>query len=702
MKYTLLSVYVLVILVLFINHKSVISQEIQDGGAEEQSPTLITINSNFQDRWLSHNEIVELEFNKEFGLEDRNVAVFINDTDITALVTIEDGKIIYDPKSLSLPPGESNLIVYEITQQGQWNELGKFHLQARDRLGFERAEIVPTLEIGYKSQLYADHNEGNDPGRDQYIDFEGGLNLRTVHERYPVSFATNIDIFGTSNQSESLRFGQEFTDAPQIDLSQYLIELNISGLNLSILQGHISYGSNKHLISGFSSRGLVASMPFGGWADITVGVMNGQSIVGWDNILGLDNADNLIVAGTLGINFLNNRKGELRLEITSLYGSLLSKSGFNDQSTTDTEESKGLGFRLIGSDPSGRFRFEGGMALSEFDNPDDPLLSQGFDLVDVREETEYAFYADVGFDILRQYAVGENLFANLTFGYHFERVDPLFRSVAAFSLADLMQNTFELNGNIGEFNAGISYYFSEDNLDDISSIMTTKTRRFTGNFNTPFAFLIGRSANPSIWYPYVSYGFEWTKQFGDDIPQNSNFDSASQVPDQVNMNHTASLEWQGERWRAGYNFNLSTVNNKQQGRENADFSTLVNGLSFGITPHEKVDFDLNANLERQHDEELDINFYTERFGAIINYRPLIDHTITTEFSQTFGDSINTKNRDSLFNTQWSYNFTLFQHTEAQFFIRYFYQRSTSENSEVGFDTRAKLWTINSGLNVTFN
>ena len=100
---------------------------------------------------------------------------------------------------------------------------------------------------------------GNDPGRDQYIDFEGGLNLQTVHERYPVSLKTSTDIYGTSNQSESLRFGQEFTDAPQVDLSQYLIELNISGINMSILQGHISYGSNKHLISGFSSRGLVAS-----------------------------------------------------------------------------------------------------------------------------------------------------------------------------------------------------------------------------------------------------------------------------------------------------------------------------------------------------------------------------------------------------------------------------------------------------------
>ncbi|NIP30355.1 MAG: hypothetical protein GTO02_08610, partial [Candidatus Dadabacteria bacterium] len=228
MNYKLLSVYLL--LVLLINPNSVFTQEIQDGADPEPTPTLITINSNFQDRWLSHNEPVELQFNQEFGLEDRNIAVFINDTDITALVTIQDGKIIYDPKSLSLPPGESNLIVYEITQQGQWNELGKFQLQARDRLGFERAEIVPTLELGYKSQLYADHNDGNDPGRDQYIDFEGGLNLRTVHERYPISFATNTDIFGTSNQSESLRFGQEFTDAPQIDLSQYLFELNISGL----------------------------------------------------------------------------------------------------------------------------------------------------------------------------------------------------------------------------------------------------------------------------------------------------------------------------------------------------------------------------------------------------------------------------------------------------------------------------------------
>ncbi len=168
------------------------------------------------------------------------------------------------------------------------------------------------------------------------------------------------------------------------------------------------------------------------------------------------------------------------------------------------------------------------------------------------------------------------------------------------------------------------------------------------------------------------------------------------------MYHTAGLEWQGKWWRLGYSFNLTTVNNKQRDRENSDFSTLVNSLTFGFTPHEKIDFDLNADLERQHDEELDINFYTERLGAIINYRPIEDHTIITEFSQTFGDSKNTKSRDTLFNMQWSYNFTIHEHAEAQFFIRYFYQRSTSEDDVFDFDTRAKLWTVNSGLNITFN
>jgi hypothetical protein len=689
MKMKFISILLITFLLFFSNIHDITAQE-------------LTIESNFHNQWVNHDDQLILDLNRAIEPEEGRLAVFINETDITGLVNIEGNRIIYDPNILSLPAGESELILYLISGDDQSDEVGRFNLKARDRLGFERSEIKPTLEIGYKSQMFEDHSEGNDPGRNEYIDIEGGLNLQTVHERYPFSLSTSTDIFGTSNQSESLRFGQEFTNAPQIDLSQYLIELNISGLDISILQGHISYGSNKHLISGFSSRGLVGTLPLGGWADFTIGVMNGQSIVGWDNIFGLDNSDNLIVAGTLGINFLNNRKGELRLEITSLYGSLLSRSGFNDQSTTDTEESKGLGFRLIGSDPSDRFRFEGGVALSEFDNPDDPLLSQGFELIDVKKETAYAYYADIGMDILSQHAVNENLIANLTFGYHFEWVDPLFRSVAAFSLADLFQNTFELNGNIGDFNAGVSYYFSEDNLDNINSIMTTKTRRFTGNFSTPFVFLIGRSATPSVWYPFVSYSFEWTRQFGDDVPENSNFDSESQVPDQVNMNHTASLQWQGDWWRAGYNFNLSTVNNRQQGRENSDFSTLVNGLTLGFTPHEKVDFDLNTNLERQHDEELQINFYTERFGAIVNYRPLEDHTITTEFSQTFGDSRNVKNRDTLFNTQWSYNFTLFDHAEAQFFIRYFYQRSTSEDDEFDFDTRAKLWTVNSGLNITFN
>ena len=84
MRYNLLSIYILVILGVLTNHSLVISQETGAVDSDETTTTLtrITIDSNFQDRWLSHNETVELEFNREFRLDARNIAVFLKDTDV--------------------------------------------------------------------------------------------------------------------------------------------------------------------------------------------------------------------------------------------------------------------------------------------------------------------------------------------------------------------------------------------------------------------------------------------------------------------------------------------------------------------------------------------------------------------------------------------------------------------------------------------
>ncbi len=93
--------------------------------------------------------------------------------------------------------------------------------------------------------------------------------------------------------------------------------------------GHISQGTQRHLISGFGSRGVSLGLGFGPWGDFAVAVMNGSSIVGWDNFMGLNRTEHQVTSASLGIDFLAKLPGRLRLETTLMNGSLLPLSDFN-------------------------------------------------------------------------------------------------------------------------------------------------------------------------------------------------------------------------------------------------------------------------------------------------------------------------------------------------------------------------------------
>ena len=671
------------------------SQEIQD----------LQITAGFGDEWLSYNQSIKLNLSRPLQPSEGRLAVFIGDTDMTDLFEITDDTLVYDPSVVSLPFGESELTIYLVTPDQQWQEIARFPLRARNRLGLEESEIKPKINVGIESQVFEDHSEGNEPPREEFVDVNGGASLDTVTGRGPFHLRTNWAIFGTSREEEALRFSQQQSqggNAPRIDLSQYLLEGNIGGVNLLLRQGHISFGSNRHLIDGFASRGIVATLPFGGWADFSVGVMNGQNIVGWDDFLGYTKGDNLVLGGTFGVNLLNNLPGRFRIEITGMWGKLQSLSSFNQQNTTDVEKSKGVGFRVLFDDPWwDRVHVDGTVSISRYTNPNNPLLDQGLNVVPVVADTENAYYLDVRFDVLKNLSITEALQANATVAFRHEKVDTFFQSVAAFIQPDLKYSTFEFNSNFGELYSQFLYYFSDDNLLSVPSVLTTKNKRWLVSLTTPFAFLIGRIGETSPWFPRLSYSMERVHQYALAFPENSNFDSNSQVPNQVSWNYTASLDWYGNNWNLGYTFNLSTIDNRQETRGDADFSTLVNGLTVGISPFQRLNFNLSAVLERAHSEEVDINDYIQRYGAIINFRTTENSYLTADISQTFGDSSITEQRNTAINLQWSINFDVFRGLKGQYFLRYFYQRTRDQNDQIQFNNKLWLWTINTGLNLSY-
>ena len=172
-----------------------------------------------------------------------------------------------------------------------------------------------------------------------------------------------------------MRFGTLGNNAPQVDLSSYLVQFKLGRAKVNI--GSTSFGSSRQLINNFSSRGITITVPITKRFDFSVAALNGTNIVGYGNFFGLGRSKHQLQAATLGVEFLPKRPGGLRLEFSGVNAYIQALNNFSQGSVNDVERSKGGTVRLIATDKSGRFKFDGGFTRSQYRNPADPLLYQG-------------------------------------------------------------------------------------------------------------------------------------------------------------------------------------------------------------------------------------------------------------------------------------------------------------------------------------
>jgi hypothetical protein len=691
----------------------------------------LTISANFASKEsVSPSERIELTLNRALESTEGTLAVFINQTDMTSLFTSTEKGLTYSPNALLLPVGDNSLTVYLISPGNDWKRIAQFPLRVKEAetvgeptpqpappvasrpangkprtFGFDTAQFKPSLTINIRGQsALLFFPESNRPERSNFTDISFQGSLQSSLARGSFNSQSQFDFVGTSYQRDALRFGQRGAAAPQIDLSSYLVQFQIN--RVKVLVGHTSYGTNRYLINGFSSRGVTVTFPLLARADFSFSLMNGTSVVGWSNFFGLDRRKHQIVSGTLGYEFLK-RPGGLRVEAALLYGSLLPVNDFNRSNLTDAERSRGFGLRVVASDHAQRFRLDAGYGRSRFGNPADPFLNQGFNVVPVRETARGAYYLDLSYQILKDLALSKERKVNLSFAYRHNRVDPLFRSVAVFTQADRLNHQLELTGNVGEVTLGLSYNRLDDNLDDIPSILKTLNRRNAFQLATPLDSLFAGRATPvAKWLPRISYSFDRTHAFGAFLPTGGDF-SLSHVPDQSSTNQSFGAEWQRERWRFGYRFNQSFQDNRQVGRELADFKAQVHNFSFGVTPFRRLN--LSCELSSERANTLETNRLDRSLRAGFNFT--LQTTKASELSATVssifaGDVAKvSQSRNADLDLQWGWRFGVergqLRKVQGQFFIRYANRYARATDNLFLFRNITKIQTTSAGLSFTF-
>lgn len=711
-----------------------------------QSSGELQVAASFADKEVAADEPIEFRLNRPPDKAEGTLAVIIGRSDLTALFVAGENSLRYEPKLMPLPPGESQVTLYLVSPANEWKEIARFTLrvgkqkppepqsnteaqsqtlasekpsptnqtqQAADAaqaakgptksFGFEKLNLIPSISLSLSSQpAQSNFPQSSRPPRATFTDLNVQGSFRTEMARGPFNSQAQFDIVGSSFQQQALRFGQLGDGAPQVDLSTYLMQIQVGKVRYQV--GHYAFGTNRHLMNGFSSRGMMITVPLGRRADFSLTAMNGTNIVGYGNFFGVDKRRHRLLSGTLGFEMEPERPGGLRFEVSALNGWVQPLNSFSQRSVNDAERSRGLGFRVLASDSTQRLKLDTGFARSKFTSPSDPLVNQGREIDPLPSITRNAFYLDASYDILKDVAVTKEKRANLSFAFRYERVDPLFRSLGASTQADKTSSEFHITGAIGEINAQFSYLRFNDNLRDIPSILKSLSRGSTLNLGVPLASIFGNSEKPSPLLPRLSYNLNRIYQFGAAIPVRGGFElDPASVPDQVGTNQTIGADWQIAKWRVGYRLNHSFQNNRQPLAATADFANLVSGLTVGFSASKSLDLNFDLNQERAVNLEAGILDRTLRFAPSVNWRMSKQATFASTFSATLaGNSVETRrDRNVEFDMQWAYRFGFekdrFRKVQGQFFIRYANRYARAGNEAILLNNLQKTQIVNLGL-----
>ena len=665
-----------------------------------QSPEPLRVETSLpSDGWVDVEHQPRLSFDRPVQRPAEDVAVFFGHTDVSDLFRPVGDAIVYAAGSPPLPAGETELVVWRV-RDGEWEELLRQPLRVRNRLGFERSELDPQIDLTLEGPLGGGEDPAPEfpaPDRDRQR-LTGKAELATRNVRGDLTFSGSASLLGVDHRRDALRHSTLEGEAPRIDLSSYRLELDAGSGSLSM--GHTRVGAHPLLLSGFASRGGTLGWTPGDRVDVELSLVNGSDVVGWDNLLGVDEPDHRLASARVGVEALE-RPGALRVDVTWVGASVLAgRTGINEAEINDAERSRGLGVTVAGQTPGGRLRFRGGFARSRYDNPVDPGLAGERALVSLEETIRQARYLEASAGLLDALAVGSRT-VTLELALRHERADPEYRSVGAYVRADHLLNDVQLRGGVAGVDLRVSHARSSDNLDELPNLLTTRTRRTGAQATLPLAEVLGVEGDDAAWLPRLTYRHDHTHQFGEGIPENAGF-SAGHVPDQVSVSRVVEAAWRWPHVTLGWRLRASDQDNRQEGREDADLHNRVHSFRLGVQPHERFTVDLELDHEERESVARSEIERTGRVGARLRLVPYAGGQVALTWSTTRSrnPAALRERDDGTFDARWSTSLPFLDGVGGQGFLRFSRTTRARLDRDRGLSDHRSEWAVHSGLSLS--
>jgi hypothetical protein len=589
----------------------------------------LTVAASFNgDRFIAASTPVALSLNRIPVPGEGALVVMLGTMDVTSLFERRGTQLVYQPRVLPLPSGEQQMVVYLATRDA-WTEVARLPIKVLTPHGFTRSTVAPTATMNNTGQL-AQSNTGpaTPEGRATFQDFQLATGLHSTQERGPWQFEAQANALGVTNRREALRFSQDSAHAPRYDLANYMVSLRRGASSLSL--GDVSTGTNRYLANGFAARGVTATL--GGRAlSLAVGALGGSPEVGWEHPLGFTRPEHRVATATLNTELRPSQPGTLHLDVTVVDGSLLPRAGFTRGALTDAEKSTGTGIQLAAALPSQRARLAAGVAESRFTNPHDPLLAGDVVTTTVAPVRRQARFVEGSVVLVRNRKLAALPATTIEAGVRHEHVDPLYRSVAAPTQADVLANGATLTATIGALAVQSAASRSNDNLAGVRSLMRSFTRAVNSQATLPVAAVFRRPTTGA--WPTMTYAFGRTRQFAVTLSDSTPF-TAADLPNLVATTHDAGVQWQASAWRFGYRFNASIQDSRQLSHENADQLSHSHTVGVGRTVAQKLELGLDLSDERHTSRNAGQHTRLERLAALLTWRPTTLTSFTANATTT--------------------------------------------------------------------
>jgi len=279
--------------------------------------------------WVRPTEALEFRLSRLPEPVEGRLVVFVGPRDVSALLRLDGNRVRYEPFFEPHVGNPREVAIFLVTGDDRWIEIDRRPLQVGrppvleelfEDAGLEESQIDPYFDVAAVSQVVEHSNDAfGDPPRHLFVKGSAQAGWTSRHVGHGFEATSSANFVGATFKEEALRFAERGRTAPRFDLSDFLVDVRRDRGSVQV--GHIAYGNQRHLMSGFASRGVQANLLLHPRVDLSAVALSGTRIVGYDNLSGLSKSDNRIGAATVGLQLLQDDRASARLEGTWMSGS---------------------------------------------------------------------------------------------------------------------------------------------------------------------------------------------------------------------------------------------------------------------------------------------------------------------------------------------------------------------------------------------